>query len=148
MSYLIDTNILLRSSEPNHPMFGTATSAVSLLLKDGKQLYIMPQNLIEFWNVCTRPQDRNGLGYSTSKTYSEIQSIKSLFSLLSQTSTIYTEWEKLVNNYQVKGVSVHDTHLVAAMLVHNLTHIVTFNVNDFRRYQEITAVNPQDIIKS
>jgi len=147
MSYLIDTNILLRSSEPNHPMFGTATSAVSLLLKDGKQLYIMPQNLIEFWNVCTRPQDRNGLGYSTSKTYSEIQSIKSLFSLLSQTSTIYTEWEKLVNNYQVKGVNVHDTYLVAAMLVHNLTHIVTFNVNDFRRYQEITAVNPQDIIK-
>ena len=146
MSYLIDTNILLRSSEPNHPMFGTATSAVSLLLKDGKQLYIMPQNLIEFWNVCTRPQDRNGLGYSTSKTYSEIQSIKSLFSLLSQTSTIYTEWEKLVNNYQVKGVNVHDTYLVAAMLVHNLTHIVTFNVNDFRRYQEITAVNPQDII--
>jgi predicted nucleic acid-binding protein len=67
--------------------------------------------------------------------------------LLSQTSTIYTEWEKLVNNYQVKGVNVHDTHLVAAMLVHNLTHIVTFNVNDFRRYQEITAVNPQDIIK-
>ena len=29
---------------------------------------------------------------------------------------------------------------VAAMLVHGLTHILTFNTTDFRRYAEITLV--------
>ncbi|CCQ54645.1 hypothetical protein CWATWH0003_3744 [Crocosphaera watsonii WH 0003] len=36
----------------------------------------MPQNLIEFWNVCTRPLDKNGLGYSLTETQAEIKKIK------------------------------------------------------------------------
>jgi hypothetical protein len=34
---------------------------------------------------------------------------------------------------------------VAAMLIHGLTHILTFNIEDFRRYVEITPVNPGDV---
>lgn len=44
------------------------------------------------------------------------------------------------------GVNVHDARLVAAMLVHGLTHILTFNISDFARYSEITAVHPTTII--
>ena len=43
------------------------------------------------------------------------------------------------------GVNVHDARLVATMLVHGLTHIVTFNIRDFTRYTEITAVHPREI---
>lgn len=35
--------------------------------------------------------------------------------------------------------------LVASMLVHGLTHILTFNFGDFARYSEITAVHPDDV---
>jgi predicted nucleic acid-binding protein len=49
---------------------------------------------------------------------------------------------RLVVAYGVKGVNVHDARLVAAMLVHGLTHILTFNISDFARYSEITAVHP------
>jgi hypothetical protein len=38
------------------------------------------------------------------------------------------------------GVQVHDTRLVAAMLVHGVRHIFTLNVADFSRYGEITVV--------
>ena len=55
---------------------------------------------------------------------------------------IYQEWERLVVQNAVIGVNVHDARLVAAMLVHGLTHILTFNTSDFARYSEITAVNP------
>ena len=47
--------------------------------------------------------------------------------------------------YKVIGVNVHDARLVAAMLVHGLTHILTFNIADFARYSEITAVNPPTV---
>jgi predicted nucleic acid-binding protein len=126
-------------------MFFSATTAISILLKRGEKLYITPQNLIEFWNVCTRPKNKNGLGYSITETREEVAKLKTIFPLLLDTSAIYPEWERLVSTYQVKGVNVHDARLVAAMLIHNLTHILTFNIEDFRRYVEITPVNPGDV---
>lgn len=68
-----------------------------------------------------------------------------MFPLLLDTSAIYTEWKRLVSTYEVKGVNVHNARLVAVMLVHTLTHILTFNIEYFRRYVEITPVNPGDI---
>ena len=44
------------------------------------------------------------------------------------------------------GKQAQDAHLVAAMLVHKVTHLLTFNDGDFRRFTEITVVNPQHII--
>lgn len=62
------------------------------------------------------------------------------------TPAIFKQWETLVKTYQVKGVNVHDARLVAVMIVNKLSHILTFNVDDFRRYNsEITIVHPNEI---
>ncbi len=146
MSYLVDTNILLRSADGSHPMFSIATDAVDTLLTQGEYLYITPQNLIEFWNVATRPKEKNGLGYSITETEKEMSRIKNILPLILDTPPVFTQWETLVKTYQVKGVNVHDARLVAVMLVNKLTHILTFNVNDFRRYaSEIIIIHPNQI---
>lgn len=144
MTFLVDTNVLLRSAQPDHVMYGDAVGATDTLLGRGERLYVVPQNLIEFWNVCTRPLDRNGLGRTLTEAEAELTRLKSLFPLLLDVPAIYPEWERLVTTYLVKGVQVHDAKLVAAMRIHGLTHILTFNVADFTRYQEITAVHPSD----
>ncbi len=60
---------------------------------------------------------------------------------------IYSEWEHLANTYQVKGVNVHDTRLITFMLVHNLSHILTFNINNFQRFNsEIIVVHPDTVL--
>jgi predicted nucleic acid-binding protein len=144
--YLIDTNVLLRSADPNHPMYNDATNAVSLLRNQGKTLCIVPQNLIEFWNVYTRPANKNGLGHTTEEAGEEIRHLKAFFTVVADTASIYDQWERLVVQYQVKGVNVHDARLTAAMLVHKLTHILTFNTEDFNRYTgEITLVHPRSV---
>lgn len=38
----------------------------------------------------------------------------------------------------MKGKNAHDARLVAAMVRHGLTHILTFNAQDFSRYRGIT----------
>ena len=58
------------------------------------------------------------------------------------TQDIFPEWEKIVIQYGVCGVQVHDARLVACMRVHGLSHILTFDTGDFARYAEITAVHP------
>jgi hypothetical protein len=43
------------------------------------------------------------------------------------------------------GKQAHDTRLVAAMTVHQITHLLTFNTDDFKRFTEITAIDPRSI---
>jgi predicted nucleic acid-binding protein len=123
-------------------MNADAVNAIILLRDRDEEIYIVPQNLIEFWNVCTRPIERNGFGFTVTQAEAEVNRLKALFPLLLDRETIYQEWERLVVRHRVMGVNVHDTRLVAAMLVHGLTHILTFNIRDFARYSEITAVHP------
>jgi predicted nucleic acid-binding protein len=122
----------------------TAQNAIDSLRLSGEQLHIVPQNLIEFWNVFTRPVERNGLGRTPTEAEIEVNRLKRLFPLLLDTPAVYQHWENLASAYQIVGINVHDARLVAAMLVHGLTHILTFNTDDFRRYTEILAVNPSE----
>lgn len=145
MPFLVDTNLLLRSIDLAHPMNTVAINALATLRGQGEQLCIIPQNLIEFWNVYTRPLERNGLGRTPLEAEVEVNQLKTFFLLLPDTTAIYPEWERLAITYAVRGVNVHDTRLVAAMLVHGLTHILTFNTGDFTRFSEITAIHPTSI---
>jgi predicted nucleic acid-binding protein len=47
-----------------------------------------------------------------------------------------------VKAYRVSGKNTHDARLVAAMHVHGIESILTFNGNDFGRYTGITAIDP------
>jgi predicted nucleic acid-binding protein len=107
---------------------------------------IIPQNLIEFWAVATRPAANNGLGLAVDQTAAQLRNLKSLFTLLADIPDIFSEWERIVLQYQVSGKQAHDARLVAAMIVHDITHLLTFNTTDFKRFTTITAVNPQSIL--
>jgi predicted nucleic acid-binding protein len=56
MPYLADTNVLLRWQRPADPLYAVAQQAVRTLLRRGEQVYVTPQNFVEFWSVATRPQ--------------------------------------------------------------------------------------------
>jgi hypothetical protein len=50
----------------------------------------------------------------------------------------------LVVKHSVLGAKVHDTRLVAAMNVHDVGRILTFNVGDFARYG-IEVLHPSSV---
>lgn len=142
MSVLVDTNVLLRSVQPSHPMHDPAVRTVAALIRSGETVVITPQIVAEFWNVTTRPIERNGLGWSHSHALDEVISIEGFFSLLIESTEVYNEWKRLLVAYGVTGVQAHDARLVAAMIVHGVGRILTFNVQDFMRYKEIEAIQP------
>ena len=146
MKYLVDTNILLRLVQKNSPMHLDTQRAILTLKKQGNFLCIIPQNIIEFWAVATRPLDKNGLGLSITQAEEESEKLKKIFILELDTPQIFTEWESLVIKYQVMGKQVHDARLAAAMIAHNITHLLTFNVEDFKRFSDIVVVDPRSIV--
>ena len=102
---------------------------------------ITAQNLVEFWAVITRPVDENGLGFTTEQAADEVNALKRLFVLLPEVPLLQ-EWEHLITTYRVSGKNTHDARLVAAMRVCGVGGILTFNVQDFSRYPNITVIHP------
>ncbi|HEY0737507.1 MAG TPA: type II toxin-antitoxin system VapC family toxin [Herpetosiphonaceae bacterium] len=147
MRYLADTNVILRLVHRRDPLHMTMRGAVRSLHRDGHQVCLVPQNCVEFWNVATRPVARNGYSLSIDEADTSLRLIERLFSILPDQPAVYGEWRKLVVQFSVAGVQVHDARLVAAMRVHGITHIVTANINDFTRYASIgiVAVHPAQI---
>ena len=45
------------------------------------------------------------------------------------------------------GKQAHDARLVAIMNTNGLTHVLTFNVNNFRAY-DVTVVSPDEVVAS
>jgi hypothetical protein len=50
--------------------------------------------------------------------------------------------------YAVSGMKVYDARLVASIKAYGITHLLTFNADDFRRYQDITGIEPQQVLLS
>jgi predicted nucleic acid-binding protein len=145
MDYLLDTNVLLRWAEPSDPQHALARDVVKRLLRQVHNCYITAQNIVEFWNVATRPLQVNGLGLTPAQADDEAAELERLFPLMVETPDIYTHWRQLVVSAGVSGVQVHDARLVAVMLTYGMTHVLTFNLDDFKRFSEITVVRPQDM---
>jgi predicted nucleic acid-binding protein len=145
MPYLADTNILLRWVTPADPQHSLAVDSVKALQRRGDVVHITPQNLIEFWAVATRPASANGLGMSPAEAGHEVESLERLFPLVPDSPAVYTEWKRLVAAAGVSGVKVHDARLVAVMIVNGLTHVLTFNTDDFKRFPGVTAVDPRNV---
>ncbi len=84
MASLVDTNLLLRSVQPSHPMHRTAVRALERLLAKEEVLYITIQNVAEFWNAATRPMAQNGLGLKIEKAQEEMNRLEEFFEILSE----------------------------------------------------------------
>lgn len=113
MRVLVDTNTLLRSAQPSHPLFSQATGAVSKLLRQRESIFFCSQNITEFWNVATRPTGANGLGMTSQEVLQEISTIETVLTLLPDIPGIYPEWKRIVAHHNVQGVNV---------LMHALSH--------------------------
>jgi predicted nucleic acid-binding protein len=145
MSVLVDTNVLLRRTQPEHPDHAMAVESVAQLLSAGEQVCFTLQNICEFWNVPTRPIQANGLGFSIALVAGEVKKIERFLMVLPDSPSVYLEWKRLVIRHAVLGVKVHDARLVAMMNVHGLRKILTFNGGDFKRY-DIEAIHPASLI--
>jgi predicted nucleic acid-binding protein len=142
----VDTNVLVGAIQTFDPQLRvTARRAVKSLYRQGKQLLCFPQNLIEFWNASTRPATANGLGFTPEQAGRYVDRFQTFLRLLPETPEIFPTWRRLVLEHRVSGIQVHDARIAAAMTVHQVSTILSFDLGDFKRYTGITVVHPTDV---
>ena len=144
--YLVDSNILLRWVKPDDRDYPLVVSAIDAILADGGVLCYTSQNVAEFWNTCTRPLDQNGFGLSPQETDRRARAFEDKLQFLPDSMAIHQEWRALLVSQNVSGVQVHDARLAAAMRVHGIQRVLTFNERDFARYPDIQAVHPRALL--
>jgi hypothetical protein len=115
------------------------------LVTRGVRLCYTSQTLGEFWNASTRPLDRNGFGLSVSETDRLARVIERDFEFLPDSQAVHDRWRRLLVEYEVKGVQVHDTRLAASMFVHAIPQLLTINVRDFARFLDLRILHPADV---
>ena len=143
--YLLDTNILIGLADTKASDRPVARQAVRTLLGKGHTCVLAAQVLFEFWSVATRPVNVNGLGLTPEECRTEIDRLRSQFLLLDDTSSVFERWLSLVTDLQVSGKRVHDIRLLALILEHGVTHILTLNSKDFPPIAGITIVEPSEV---
>lgn len=139
MAVLVDTSILGRLANRSDTAHALAQAAVARLHQRGEVLHITAQNLIEFRNFATRPISTNGLGLTPAAAATLAATFEAAFPLLEESPAIYPTWRTLVDALGVIGKQVHDARLVAVCHVHQVTHLLTFNVVHFTR---LTVASP------
>jgi predicted nucleic acid-binding protein len=144
-SWLLDSNILIRWVQHDDPGAAVVEAALDQLMLSAADLCYTSQNLAEFWNTLTRPADRNGYGLSPEEADRQALLLESRLILLADTPAIHIAWRRLVIEHRVSGVQVHDARLVAAMHVHGVNRILTFNTRDFARFTNIEAIHPASL---
>ncbi len=142
---LVDANIVLRLSDNGSPLHAQARQALEAAHSSGRILHWCAQVMIEYWAVATRPREANGLGLTPDVANANLTDFQDLMGWLPKPPDIGERWRALVVQHQVRGRQVHDARLVALMLAHGVTEILTFNTADFARYGVVTCVSPADL---
>lgn len=146
MRYVIDTSVLLRWSDENHPCHLECNNAVDRLVRHGEQIYTCAQVLIEYWVVATRPREVNGFGLDLAQAAVFLAKARGIFICLPELPDMADRWERVITEHKVMGKQAHDARLVALMLSHGVTHLLTLNPSDFTRYPEITVLTPSEVL--
>ncbi len=146
-SFLLDANILLRDADAESVQHEIVRQALADLSRRDARLCIVAQSLFEFWAVATRPARNNGLGLTTDEAAYYVARYRTTFELLSE-EPLLDQWQRLVVTYGVSSKPTHDARYIAAMKVHDIDHILTFNGSDFARFsvgERVSVVQPGEI---
>jgi predicted nucleic acid-binding protein len=137
---LVDTNVLLTACSPNRRFHTAALTVLNDWPNRGIRLLTSGQILREYLVVATRPASSNGLGLSVATALRNLEALRQRLRLLEETAACSTALVRLVREIGCEGKVIHDANLVATLLAHGESRLVTANSQDFRRFDHLVEV--------
>lgn len=135
---VVDTNILVHSSITASPDHARARAALARLRAQGR-IAVPRQVLREFLSVTTRPQPW-AQAASLAEATRNVDGFLRRFTILEDGQAVWDQLMQLTRTVAFGGKQVHDANIVAAMLAHGETRLLTFNAADFRRFGALIEV--------
>jgi predicted nucleic acid-binding protein len=137
----IDTNILVYANLALSPFHDKAVASLREFEDIGLDLYISRQVLREYLAVMTRPGTLTQ-EIPVSSLIQDVQGFETGLIVFDDGPKVTAKLLEIIEQYSLAGKQIHDANIVATMLVHNIPALLTHNIADFKRYQEIITVLP------
>jgi predicted nucleic acid-binding protein len=132
-----DTNVLVAAVDRRRHLHRQALHVLNDLPNRGFGLCVSGQVLRELLVVSTRPRAANGLGLSRGAAVDNVRAVVGRCRVLEETRAVAARLLALIAAAGSMGRQIHDANLVATMLEHGVTALITDNLDDFRRYAGI-----------
>ena len=137
----VDTNVLVYASLAQTPLHQTAIARVESLRQEGVDLWISRQVMREYMAVLTRP-DATTLPDPLATVIEDVRAFQSIFHIAEDGPIVTGRLIDLLSSTPTGGKQIHDANIVATMLAHGLTELLTNNTADFARFAEHITILP------
>ena len=131
----IDTNVLVKARFLEAPDHDISRARLSLALEESEPLRISRQVVREYLAVVTRPQSWP-VSITREEALEDASRLLRSFEVLEDGPLVTENLLALCREVSVGGRQIHDANIVATMLVHGERRLLTFNVSDFRRFED------------
>ena len=139
----LDTNILVYSTNRVSPLLNVAKAAIEKARERNFELIVSQQVLREYLAVTTR-FDVVGKKTAYLDIIANVQQFQREFRVVEEKPEQIDQLIQVLENIPSAGKQIHDANIVATMLVHGVGHILTHNVDDFKRFSGRIHVVPLD----
>ena len=142
---LFDSNVLVYAHNKDALFHSKAVKLITEVAKGGMFGILTSQNLLEFYSVIT---DKRRLSNPiTPELATELvnQYLYSPFEIIYPDINTNKIMIELLKKNQFKDGQIFDVYLVATMLSSNIKRIVTANVSDFKRFENISVLDLREI---
>jgi toxin-antitoxin system PIN domain toxin len=138
----VDTNVLVYATQFTSPNRDAARQALHRFAKTEVPLCLSRQVLREYLAVVTRPQ-LFASPVSMPDALADVARFATDFDILEDGPAVAAQLAQLCRAVAVAGRQVHDANIVATMLAHGETRLLTANRRDFQRFEpRIEVVEP------
>lgn len=135
----VDTNVLVYSSQKQSAFHARVTAALDQARQQRQELWISRQILREYLAIVTRPQ-RDVPPLAVADALTDADRFEGDYNVAEDGPEVFSELCRLLARIPVGGKQVHDANIVATMLAHGETRLLTFNAADFRRFGSLIEV--------
>ena len=133
---MVDTNVLVYITVESNPWYQKARQCLNKLFTEGYELCITSQIIREYLVSLTRGSIFEQR-FTLDETLRELNALLSVFTLLEETKETFSYLYDLIQKYQIQGKTIHDANIVAVMITYGIKRLVTYNTDDFKRFNEI-----------
>ncbi len=134
----IDTNILVYANVIETPFHKQALAAINTAHDTGRTLWISRQVIREYLVTLTRPQIYENLPRAT--VLEQVDLFIDRFQVADDTAAVSEQLGKLMRDFNIGGKQVHDANIVATMLAYDIPCLLTHNIKDFKRVEEVIKI--------
>lgn len=140
-SVFIDTNVLVYANAEEAPKHDLALSRIQDYRNDECAVWISSQVLREYLVCMSRPQMFQK-PVSIETLCQVVTEFRAAFYVAHDSPAVVERLLALVKEVPIGGKQIHDANIVATMLEHGVTHLLTDNAKDFERFSSHITILP------